>query len=152
MPTTETTRWTEETDIAQQWPRCVVPQPTESVELETEIERAKKVIDSVKDWDEDQGQFYSQATLDRASAFLRMQADHLLKLYQLQLPVPHIGAGPNGSIDLHWKRKNSELLVNIPADPNGLVTYYGDDYGAQKVKGTMNLSTFNLGIAACLMN
>jgi hypothetical protein len=73
-------------------------------------------------------------------------------LYQLQLPVPHIGAGPNGSIDLHWKRKNSELLVNIPADPNGLVTYYGDDYGAQKVKGTMNLSTFNLGIAACLMN
>jgi hypothetical protein len=152
MPTTETFPWAQETNATQRWPQGVIPQPSGSTELKDEIERAKKLIDSAENWDEEQGLLYSQATLERASAFLRMHADHLLRLYHLQLPVPRIGVGPDKSIDLHWKRKSSELLVNIPADPNELVTFYGDDYGEQKFRGSVNLTTFNLGIAACLMN
>jgi hypothetical protein len=153
MPTTDTTTpWEQSADTTQRWPGRPAPQPPASAELEAEVERAKQVINTTDPSDEERGELYTEATLDRASSFLKMHADHLLRVYKLQLPIPHIGVGPNGSIDLHWKSATSELLVNIPADANALVTYYGDDYGEQKVKGSMNLKTFNFGIAACLMN
>jgi hypothetical protein len=38
-----------------------------------------------------------------------------------------IVAGPEGSIDLHWKTADRELLINIPARSEEPIAYYGDD-------------------------
>jgi hypothetical protein len=42
--------------------------------------------------------------------------------------------------------------VNIPASVDKLASFYGDNYGAQKIKGSVDLKTFNLVIASWLMN
>ena len=80
-----------------------------------------------------------------------MEAEGLWESWGMRLPVPRIGPGPEGSIDLHWKQPSWELLVNIPADANEMATFYGDNYGVQKIRGTLDPQKFNLGIAAWLM-
>jgi hypothetical protein len=149
MPTAETIAWEQQSTSAQQWPQCATQQLPENAELRAEIERAEQIMVGTN-WEEE-GQLYVKTTLDRAVAFLKMHSD-FLKPYQLQLPVPHIGAGPGGSVDLHWKREKWELLVNIPASPDELASFYGDNYGAQKIKGSVDPGTFNFGIATWLMN
>lgn len=39
----------------------------------------------------------------------------------------------DGSVDVHWKTPGFELLVNVK--PDGSVSFYGDDYGSQQIKG-----------------
>lgn len=40
---------------------------------------------------------------------------------------PQVCPGQNGSIDLHWKLANKELLLNIPKDLSLEMSYHGDD-------------------------
>ena len=53
-----------------------------------------------------------------------------IRLHQSQkkyFDAPEILPGPGGSIDLHWKTDARELLINVPADPQDTISYYGDD-------------------------
>jgi hypothetical protein len=95
------------------------------------------------DAEEEDAPLYSRDTLHRASAFLKAQSAQALKMYGAFAPVPNIGIGPNGSVDLHWKRNDWELLVNIPADNDEPATYYGDNYGIHNTKGTFTPTTFD---------
>ena len=67
-------------------------------------------------------------------------------------PTPRIASGPDASIDLHWKQKEWELLVNIPKDDSQMAVFYGDDYGSSKIKGSFDPETINLGIVNWLMH
>jgi hypothetical protein len=121
--------------------------------LEAEIERAKRILDLEDNWDGEGSPGYSEDTFHRAIAFLTTHAKWLWESCRVRLPVPRIGPGPDGTIDLHWKQPSWELLVNIPADANEPATFYGDNYGAQKIRGSLDpRNFFNLGIAAWLMN
>ncbi len=122
--------------------------PEDNPELQAEIKRAKELLVLEQD---DDNPIYSADTLDRAIGFLDVHANKLYKMDRIYLPVPDIGPGPNGSIDLHWKRTDWELLVNIPSDANQLAGFYGDNYGAQKIRGTIDPKTPNLGIIAWLI-
>ena len=119
--------------------------------LEEEIERAQDILENSDAWIEDGVSMYTEATLDRAVAFLKAQSDELRKSHGLHIPVPNIGPGPRGTIDLHWKQKNWELLVNIPATVDQMASFYGDNYGVQKIGGSIDPTAFNLGIANWLM-
>jgi hypothetical protein len=149
MPTAETPCWERDSEIVEKWER-----PTkrdEDIELKAEIDRAKKILELTDDWDGEGTAPYSKASLDRAINFL---SAHSIKGYALcsyYPPAPKIGPGPNGSVDLHWKRKTWELLVNIPADDAQMAVFYGDDYGVSKIKGSFDPTTVNLGIVAWLM-
>ena len=149
MPTAEAIqRWERETIEPEKWPiqSCV------DKELEEEIEQARALLILKDDWDEEGGLAYSTKALERAISFLTV---HSAKGYALRLsypPVPKIGPGPDGSVDLHWKRKTWELLVNIPANDSEMAVFYGDDYGAAKIKGSFNPKTVNLGIINWLMH
>lgn len=157
MPTAEAARaWDRTTDL-QPWSEttdAVEPSAGEGAkreELRRKIAKAERHLDLVDEAeDEDIGR-YSKATLERAAAFLIMHADFLAQ-YDLSLPIPTIGPGPNGSVDLHWKRRSWELLVNIPAEPTRMATFYGDNYGVQKIKGSVDPKICNVGLAAWLMN
>lgn len=146
MPTAETVQWERETSTVEEW-----PQQEENRELKAEIEQARTILKLADDWDEEGSPTYSKDTLDRAVAFLAAHSEQFEKL-RLHLPVPKISPGPNGSIDIHWKRQSWELLVNIPADAHEMAVFYGDNYGEQKIRGSVDPNTFNFGIAAWLMN
>jgi len=116
-----------------------------------EIERAEAMLEQIEEVEEADAPLYSRDTLRRASAFLKAQSVQAHKMYGAFAPVPNIGIGPNGSVDLHWKRNDWELLVNIPANDRELATYYGDDYGEQKIRGSIYQTTFDYGIVMWLM-
>jgi len=146
MPTAETFQWERETPIVEKW-----TQQEEDRELKAEIEQAKNLLKLAHDCDDEGSPTYSKGTLDRAVAFLTAHSEQFKK-FGLHLPVPKINPGPDGSVDIHWKRQSWELLVNIPADANEMAGFYGDNYGSQKIKGSLDPNTFNFGIANWLMH
>jgi len=150
MPTTEAARWVwqPDADKIEQWNG---PAPAEDVELKTEVERAKGMLAGSSELD-DGGAPYSQATLDRAIAFVRVHSAKGHSLCGYYPPAPRIGLGPDGSIDLHWKQSKWELLVNVPSDDSQVAVFYGDDYGVAKIRGSFDPKTVNLGIVNWLMH
>lgn len=119
--------------------------------LEAEIERSKEILELQDDWDGEGAVGYSPATLDRAILFLKEHRAGLWRSYGSRLPVPTIGPGPVGSIDLYWKQRDWELLINIPADIQESATFYGNKYGSQKIKGAFDPAKFTSAIAVWLM-
>jgi hypothetical protein len=148
MPTAEAVReWQREANTVEKW-----PQQEEDQELKAEIERARTILELAHDWDGEGSASYSRGTLDRAVAFLTTHSAKGHDLCSSYPPAPRIGPGPDGSIDLHWKQRSWELLVNIPADDTQMAVFYGDDYGTLKIKGSFDPKTVNLGIVAWLMH
>lgn len=80
----------------------------------------------------------SQATLERAKALLGRLVSLATSLGNSSFPLPDVNACPDGSIDLHWKRSGFELLMNVPPRKDALVTFYGDDYGDNVIKGSVS--------------
>ena len=120
--------------------------------LREEIEQAKRLLTLENDWDGEGSPRYSEAAFERAIKFLTKYVEWLRGAYHARPPLPRIGPGPDGSVDLHWREASWELLVNIPADAAKPAVFYGDNYGTQKIRGSMNADKFNLGIAEWLMN
>ena len=123
-----------------------------SKELEEEILRASEMLKLEDDWDGEGSPAISKDTFDLAADFLESHSRYLWEHSCLCLPVPRISPGPNGSIDLHWKRETWELLVNIPADTNETAVFYGDNYGVQKINGSIDPKKGNFGITTWLMH
>lgn len=121
-------------------------------ELKAEIERARQMLPLDDDWDGEGSPGYSEETLNRAIAFLTEEADGLWDLRGICLPVPRIGPGPDGSIDLHWKLPTRELLVNIPADAGKIATFYGDHYSPERISGSLDSKNFHFEIAVWLVD
>jgi hypothetical protein len=122
----------------------------EDVELDAEIERVSVLLEQTGESSE--GSVPTKDTLGRAVSFLIAQSDKVRELRGLAAPVPDIDFGPNGSIDIHWRRRGWELLVNIPANPSQPAAFYGDDYGSQQIRGSFDPTSFNFGIATWLMS
>ena len=80
------------------------------------------------DWDGEGAPAYCEQTIERAAAFFYQ----LVERSELATPVRILPAS-EGSIDLHWKTAEFELLVNF--HPDGSVSYYGDDYCENAIQG-----------------
>jgi len=106
--------------------------------IESAIEKSRSILELGDDFDGEGSPGYLKETWERASSFLRQLAATSLDRFSQVAAAPYIDPGPNGSIDLHWKRATCELLVTVPADPNTAPTYYGDDYGKSVVKGSLD--------------
>jgi hypothetical protein len=113
--------------------------------LQAQIEHAKGILD------EEITAPYSDETLDRATSFIKTHIEKLWETYGAMVPIPMIGPGPDGSVDLYWKQSSWQLLVNIPALKDKYATFYRDDYGQEKTKGSFDPTEFSYGIAAWLM-
>ena len=119
--------------------------------LNNELAQAESMLERPRDEDEEDTSAFSSETLLRAKTFLLGQSKQFRKICGHFPPVPRIGSGPNGSVDLYWKEKDWELLINIPAEDGKMATFYGDDYGAQKIKGSFDPNSFNYGIVPWLI-
>lgn len=100
-------------------------------EIENIIVQSTEMLEWPDDWDGDGAKAISKEAHARAVAWVRATlcgGD----------PLPHIGPGPDGSIDLWWKDNGRfALLVNIEAE--GLASFYGDKPDGQKIKGDLSL-------------
>jgi hypothetical protein len=119
--------------------------------VEEAIESSKWILSLEDDWDENGTPKYSESTWKRACVFLIKQSELALEL-QKELPAPKILPGPEGSIDLHWKRAQFELLMNIPNDSSKPATFYGDDYGKSCIKGNLNPAASNPALIFWLLS
>lgn len=120
--------------------------------LTAELARAESMLEHAEEAeDEDDPPGFSSEALLRAKTFLLGQSKQFRKICGHFPPVPRIGPGPKGSVDLYWKEKDWELLINVPAESGKLATFYGDDHGAQKIKGSFNPNSFNYGIVPWLI-
>lgn len=102
--------------------------------LEEAIAAARGLLALGDNWDGEGSPGYAEATLERARHFLVHGADRLWEVYRGAIRPPHVGAGPDGSIDLHWRDTERHLLVNVPADPAAIISFYGHD-PVSEVKG-----------------
>jgi hypothetical protein len=94
------------------------------------------ILDLPERFDGENSPRYDPQTWDRAIEFVRGVAATGKALGARYLPSPEVLPGPEGSIDIHWQTATFEMLVNVPANPEDPVAFYGDDYGKSKLKGS----------------
>ncbi|MBI4701258.1 MAG: hypothetical protein HY744_08885 [Deltaproteobacteria bacterium] len=114
------------------------------------IEESRAILNLEADFDGAGSPACSQKTWERAVGFLRRHAIAAYERDGTAIDVPHIGAGPGGSIDIHWESASHELLVNIPADPVARAELYGDDKATICIKGTLDPGSCTEGLVAWL--
>ena len=115
------------------------------------IEKAIERIGALPDnWDDEGSPAYSKEVISRAAAFVKVNALSCHQRFGSVIRVPKILPGPDGSIDVHWKTAEYEMLVNISADPKAPASFYGDDYGTAKITGSFDPEKSNLGLLTWL--
>lgn len=106
-------------------------------EIEKVISDSSKILTFKGDPEDESFVPCTKDTLDRAIGFLRFYARWMVTMYTSEIPTPVLTPGPCGSIDIHWKNPNKELLVNIPRESNAPMLFYGDDYNQIFIKGSL---------------
>lgn len=107
--------------------------------LRAAIEKSRDMLSLKNDWDDTGAVPISQIAFNDMRSFLEQawEGAEFLK-EDFDLDIPKINPSGDGSIDLHWKNSDRELLVNIPSD-GCFASYYGDDYGDIKITGTLKI-------------
>lgn len=116
--------------------------------FEAVIEDSRWILALDDNWDEEGAGTYDVRTWEEATSLLRTYALAARSRHKT-IPVPVIGPGPDGSIDLHWTSGKFVLLLNVrkAGDPAGPAGFYGrnDELGIE-IKGTFNPKKLNWGV------
>lgn len=115
------------------------PAPAALENFQETIRGYRSILELPADWDDDGAPSFTALHFDRIERFLINAFQSIYARYRVELESPTLSPVPDGSIDVHWKTDRAELLVNVPSD-QGQVSFYGDDFGARKAKGTMLLT------------
>lgn len=107
--------------------RLFLPSAPEINSLREAIDKSRSILELKDNWDDAGSVGYSESTWNRTQGFLMKNALKLWRSHKTCFDAPKILPGPEGSIDLHWKTANRELLINVPARSQEFVSYYGDD-------------------------
>jgi hypothetical protein len=108
--------------------------PPEINALREAINKSRSILELKDNSDDAESVACSESTWNRAQSFLMKNALKLWRSHKTCFNPPKILAGPEGSIDLHWKSATRELLINVPAGSQEPIGYYGDD----RAEGTKN--------------
>lgn len=120
--------------------------------IQPAIDSSCYLLELEDDWDTEGSPAIAIATWNRAVEWLKNHADQIGRSHGIEIDPPHIGPGPDGSIDLHWDFPEYELLINFPADPAAMADCYGDDRGRIRFKATLDPKTTNEGVLLWLKN
>lgn len=98
------------------------------------LKDAEWITDLDDNWDDEGSLGYTEELLSKVGLLLKNWKNKSWKDSGELMPLPDVQPGPDGSIDLHWKKGTYELLLNVPND-DGLIHFYGDDYNENVMKG-----------------
>ena len=95
--------------------------------LREETARARTAILGLQDnWDGQGSPGYADSTIDKAISFLNIHVKHVFADSR-RILIPKILPSDSGSIDLHWREQKFELLVNVPATDDIVVSFYAEN-------------------------
>lgn len=101
--------------------------PVDLGHIVARVEQARSlVVDGFTDPEGDD-ENYQAATLERASKFLLNAAIGFRQSGSTPPPAPLISGGPDGSIDIVWRGERRTLYINVPEEPDNVVTFFGTD-------------------------
>ncbi len=116
--------------------------------LSSSIEASKKITELDENWDGEGSSGYSLDTWRRATNFLQDYAIAYWCEFFEPVVSPKILPGPDGSIDIYWKRDKQTLLINVPSDQTLPAQYYGDKGQGETRKDELNLANPDVGLLA----
>lgn len=90
-------------------------------------EQIQYMLSLEDDFDGEGSPGYKKETTEKAKRYLTYMEKEL-KEKKLDMGEPNFMMGPYGSVDIHWKNKNYELLFNVPVGDKP-ATYWGDNHG-----------------------
>jgi hypothetical protein len=125
-------------------PSKIIPEELEG--LVEVINESRRILDLAEDWDHEGSPDYSRKTWERATTFLLKHALWHWTQYKIVTDRPKILEGPDGSIDIHWKDSQAELLINIPEDATKPLVCYGDNRSGLILKGPLRDSDYKCGL------
>ncbi len=100
-------------------------------------EAGERLLGLGSDWDGEGSQGYVNVTVERAQQFVLNLFQRVWQDRIHALPLPSLQPGIEGEVDIHFKTPKFELLLSVPRDHGEQVSFYGDDYAANKIKGTL---------------
>lgn len=118
-----------------------------SVDFLREIESSKDILEYEDNWDREGSKKYKKETWIKLNQFnINVSKEFYLK-YKKQIKTPYINPGMDGAIDLHWKTEKFELFLSFPERDDAPITYYGDNYRDNIIKGTLKTDNFGVLIS-----
>src|SRR5436309_619007 len=118
--------------------------PQELNKVAEAIERSRGILELEDDWDGQGSAAYAEVDWARACGFLLANALLLFEREGVAVPAPRITHGPDGSIDMLWRRPDRKLLMNFPAEASEPATYYGRTTSGREMKGSLDVSSPSL--------
>jgi hypothetical protein len=108
-------RWLRRKQLSDWSPVASIRRPEDSfaqrfARLEQEVASAASMLDLLPDWDDAGAEVIDRSTWARAVGFLRATAQAVFRQCGKVIPVPRITPSPDGSIDIHWRNEEFELL------------------------------------------
>lgn len=131
------TRSVEGKEIIKLNSKTITELPTKLKGLILEIEKSKYILDLRIDEEDEKSDKYSDKTWIRAIEFISDLANFALSEVNYIIDTPNIYDGPDGSIDILWKKNNYRLLIKIPQNSKKPISLYGDDFKLTNIKGTV---------------
>ena len=121
--------------------------------LEREIESSRRITELEDDWDDCGSEGYTTDTWQRAVDYLHRMTAAARDARQTQLPVPAISPADSGTIDLYWANAAMcRLLINVPANPNAPIAYYGERDAQTTISGTVKRGTVRPELVTWLLD
>jgi hypothetical protein len=109
--------------------------PVELKQIATAIKEAQALLRLEEDWDMNGALPVEKKTWEAAMNLLVNYSNYLFLNYNLIIPAPQVDPCPNGSVDLFWKEKKAQLLINSKPGTNK-ASFYGDLLdGEDAIKG-----------------
>ena len=107
------------------------------------LRTSRSILDWPDDWDDEGSPRFRESTWQRATEFVKLAAMAFQQRFGVWIEPPRILPGPAGSIDLHWRAAERELLINIPERDEAPADYYGSGDAQDAVKGKLNTALPN---------
>jgi hypothetical protein len=101
--------------------------PEDLSHISMAIEESKEMVSRPQDTSNEIETVCGQQTWQRAVVILAAHVKKVWMYARVKVKAPVISPGPKSSVDIYWLPSPYGLLLNVPANLEEPVTYYGDD-------------------------
>jgi hypothetical protein len=118
------------------------------------IENSKYILDLEEGWDENGAKKVESKIWEESVNFLIKYSKYLYNNYQKIIEAPEINPCNNNSIDLSWRTKNANMLINIREKEKIMfASYYGHFHDkTNEIEGEIAIKPLSKSLAIWMKN